>query len=108
MTKHDRAALTLAMETCRAESEGRAWQLDEKLKDESWEEVASFAAFCSQGESLALQPWENPPCIVDEDDDGEVDAAAVKLLRQMLAAGISRYHPDPLGALEQAKRKGAA
>ena len=105
MTKHDRAALTLAMETCRAESEGRAWQLDEKLKDESWEETATFAAFSAQSRALALQPWESPPCIAD---GFHGDAASRKLLRQMLAAGISRYHPDPLGALEEAKRKGAA
>jgi hypothetical protein len=34
-------------------------------------------------------------------------AAAVKLLRKMLAAGVSRYAPDPLLAL-QAVKKGAA
>ena len=102
MTRNDRAALTLAMETCRTESEGRARQLDEKLKDESWEEVASFAAFSAQSRSLHLQPWESPPCIAD---GFHGDASARKLLQQMLDAGVSRYHPDPMAALAGAKRR---
>jgi len=104
----DRAALTQALAMCRAEGEGRAWQIDEKLKDEPWESVARFAASCCQSRTLKLQPWDTPPCGVSEDDDGESNADAVKLLRKMLAAGVSRFHPDPLAAIEAAKPKGVA
>ena len=85
-----------------------AWQIDEMLKDEPWERVARFAARCCQSRMLNLPPWDLPPCSVSEDDDSESDAEAVKLLRKMLAAGVSRYAPDPMAAIEAAKPKGAA
>jgi hypothetical protein len=34
-------------------------------------------------------------------------AQAARLLREMLDAGISRYHPDPVAALKAAKRRKA-
>ena len=59
--------------------------------------------------ALKLYPWQQPPCDADEDgDDGEINGDGVKLLRKMLAAGLTRYEPDPLAALEAVKRKGAA
>ena len=102
MTKLDRSALKLAMERTRAESPGRSKQIDAKLKDEPWEEVAWFAAYCAQIELLKLKPWQQPPCHADEDDPNERGKAAQKLLREMLAAGVSRYHPDPLAAIAAA------
>ena len=110
MTRNDRAALklALALALARNESPGRAQQIDSMLEDQPWAEVATFASFCVQGTSLNLMPWDLPPCCASEDDDSKVDAAAVKLLRMMLAAGVSRWHPDPLAALAEAKRKGAA
>jgi hypothetical protein len=56
-----------------------------------------------------LKPWESPPCEADEDAElAEASAfnnhrEAQKLLRQMLAAGVSRWHPDPIRALEAKK-----
>jgi hypothetical protein len=104
----DKAALDLAMEIARREP-GRGEQLDAKLKEESWFEVATFAAYCVQTDSLNLKPWESPPCEADEDADlaeasdyGNVREAQ-QLLRQMLAAGVSRWHPDPIRALEVKK-----
>ena len=97
MTKTDKAALKLAMEHARREP-GRGEQLDDKLKDEPWEAVAQFAAYCAQSRSLRLKPWESPPCHADEGGDDH-DA---ELLRKMLAAGVSRWHPSPLDALEEA------
>ena len=47
-----------------------------------------------------------PPC--RGDSEHHPDAAAKKMLEQMLAAGVSRWHPDPLAAIEEAKQKGAA
>jgi hypothetical protein len=105
MTRNDRIALKLALATCRNESAGRARQIDAKLESEAWEDVAHFAAFCCQSRTLLLEPWSLPPCSADEDDDGAVDAEAVRLLRKMLAAGVSRYHPDPMTALEEAKKR---
>ena len=103
MPRHDRAALKLALSTARAEDRARAQQIDAKLKDEPWAEVAEFAAYVCQGRSLHLAPWKSPPCWADADDS---DPAA-KLLRQMLDLGVSRWHPDPMAAIEEAKRKAA-
>jgi hypothetical protein len=107
MTRNDRDALKLALEMCRAESPGRDAQLTAKLQDESWEAVAKFAAHCCQRRSLHLLPWEAQPMYGDVDASWR-DPKAEKMLQQMLAAGISKFHPDPLAALEEAKRKGAA
>jgi hypothetical protein len=108
MTKGDREALTLAMERTRAESLQRSEQIDDKLKDESWEDVATFAAYCARIESLKLKPWQQPPCHADEDDPNPRDPQAQALLKEMLSAGVSRYHPDPLAAIEAAKAGAAS
>ena len=104
MRRNDRAALKQAMEIAQRDPL-RAEQLQAKLKDEPWEEVAEFAAFSVQIDSLDLLPWQAPPAIVSEDDDDPIQADAVKLLRRMLAAGVSRYHPDQLAALAGPKRR---
>jgi hypothetical protein len=104
MQKHDRHALTRALALCRNESVGRAEQIYSKLRDEPWDEVAQFAAYVCQGRSLHLAPWESPPCWADADDS---DPAA-KLLRQMLDLGVSRWHPDPMEAIAEAKKRKAA
>jgi hypothetical protein len=82
MTRHDRAALKLALERARAED--------------------------CQIHALHLKPWEEPPCAADEDGPDERDKEAQRLLRQMLAFGVSRWHPDPLAAIEAAKQRKAA
>ena len=46
--------------------------------------------------------------IIAEGDDGKGWGGrywAAKLLQEMLAAGLSRYEPDPLGALAEARRR---
>ena len=78
----------------------RAEQLQSMLEHDSWEEVARFAAYHSQNVALNLKPWEEPPCVADEDDPNERDKGAQKLLRRMLDAGVSRFDPDPLAAIE--------
>jgi hypothetical protein len=85
------------------------WQ--ELLASQEWYEVARRAAYRAQCAALALRPWQEPPCVVSEDDPNERDPNAQNLLRRMLAAGLSRFEPDPLAALEQAnsrKPRGAA
>jgi hypothetical protein len=54
-----------------------------------------------------LKPWQPPPCRVRA---GDLEAPpsdvfgcreAAELLQRMLALGISRWHPDPLKAIEE-------
>ncbi len=102
MDQIDREALELCMQLFRKDSL-RAEQIDAKLRDEPWEEVAEFASSCLQGEALHLKPWQEPPCVAFEDDDPEErDKQAQALLRRMLSAGVSRFAPDPMAALEAA------
>jgi len=100
----DRDALERAMQIAQRDPL-RAQQLQSKLKDEAWVAVAEFAAYSCQIEALNLKPWETPPCHADEDDPDERNKNAQHFLRKMLAAGVSRYDPDPLKALAGAKRR---
>ena len=113
MTDNDRAALEEALAVA-MKMPGRAEQLAGKLRDESRVAVAQFAAYLAQGEALGLSPHESPPCEVEPGwidailDDGDTihNAAfygAAVLLRRMLEAGVSRWHPDPIGALREAE-----
>ena len=102
MTRNDRAALKLALALARNESPARAQQIDSMLEDQPWEGVAQFAASCCQSRSLNLDPWQEPPCWGDSE---RADPDAKKLMEQMLAAGVSKYHPDPMAALAEAKKK---
>jgi hypothetical protein len=109
LTEADRAPLELALQVAREErypdEHGRAEQIASMLEDRSWFEVASFAAYVVQGCALRLKPWQEPPCCASENNPDERDKAAQVLLRRMLAAGVSRYHPDPLAAIEAAKKQ---
>jgi hypothetical protein len=111
LTAVDREALELAIEldlTC-GDAAPRE-QVGAKLREESWLEVALFCAYGQQCKNLKLEPWQPPPCWAEIDDDDGNDGpimgrrAAASLLRRMLAPGISRYHPDPLGALAKLKK----
>ena len=80
----------------------------------TWGRVAELCAYSCQVDNLLLKAWETPPCHADEKDfspDPECsparNAEACALLRRMLAAGVSRWHPDPMKALEHAERKKA-
>jgi hypothetical protein len=100
----DRDALKRAMELTQTEPV-RARPIADKLKTEGWRSVAEFAASCCQHRALATRPWELAPISVDEDDpipdgdDHRRTGRAIKLLRRLLAAGLSRYEPQPLEAL---------
>ena len=102
----DRKALQLAIERCRAQDAERDAQIIRMLSERPWRRVAEFAAYSCQMNSLKLKPWQTPPCWSEPDDYRHRQAA--KLLREMLAAGLSRFEPHPLAAIEVAKRKGAA
>jgi hypothetical protein len=64
-----------------------------------------FDAYGAQIDALHLEPWQDPPCVIDLDDVDENNEQGAALLRRMLAAGVSRYDPDPMRALERAEGK---
>lgn len=108
LTEADRQALMLAIETARKHSPADRQQIDDKLtRREPWFDVAVFAAQECQEWSLRLKPWQAwPPCAVEPDDVDEPGfehrgiGRSAALLRRMLSAGVSRFHPDPVGAIE--------
>ena len=99
---------------CRAEGAARAKQLDSKLRDEPWKEVAQFASYCAQGRALDLMPWQSPPCHANlralSEPFGDPRAAreSAELLKKMLALGLSRFEPYPLAAIAEAERQNTA
>ena len=93
VTKLDREALARSMEIAMRNPKLAA-QLDDQLKERPWLEVAEFASYCCQVDSLNLLPHQSPPCgFIGNDPD------AADLLRRLLDAGLSRYEPDPIAAL---------
>jgi hypothetical protein len=108
-------ALEAAIAMARGESAGRAQQIDSMLTTRTWQEVAEFAAYCCQTESLDLKPWEWPPIwITDIEDalsqpeDARRIRSAALLLQTMLRAGLSKWEPNPLGALDQVEARKVA
>jgi hypothetical protein len=107
LSQRDFEALELAMTKARQDAR-RAAQLDGMLAERPWLEVAQFAAYCCQTDALRLKPWERPPCHGDYPSrpgnplNLASARAAASLLKRMRAAGISKYHPDPLAALAEA------
>ena len=86
----DREALERAMKLA-SRDPGRRWQLNSKLQDESWFEVATFAAYCMQCQNLHLKPWEDPPCWGSETPLGYHgdQREAWELCKRLLAAGLA-------------------
>jgi hypothetical protein len=114
LTPTDKAALELAIDLARKGDRTSQQQIDAMLKERPWQDVAEFAAYGCQCDALRLKPWQPPPCWAEVDDqDNEAGPisghrAAAELLRRMLALGISRWHPDPLAAIETAEAGRAA
>jgi hypothetical protein len=107
MNAHDRKAMQLAIEMARADSEQQRREIDDLLRTQPWQEVAERAVWVCQDRALRLRPWEAPPFLtrnVDQPSDcwGR-RPEEVALLRRMLAAGVSRFHPDPMTALAAAE-----
>jgi hypothetical protein len=109
MRQVDRQALKRALVMARAESPGRARQIDAMLAERpSWLRAALFASYSCQSETLHLKPWQSPPCWMGDTkpiDDPQQHGlfAAWDLRRRLLAAGLSAYEPDPIAALNAAK-----
>ena len=107
-----RDALTRALEIAPREP-GRGEQLDHMLERDPWEQVARFAAYCCQCDNLHLGPHQTPPCwatkadlVADPDDPEDIYGrrAAAVLRKRLIEAGLSAHEPDPIAALERAKR----
>jgi hypothetical protein len=97
MTDDD--ALEMAIKIRSAKGDGEREQMEWKIKNDGRRSAAEFASYCCQCDSLHLKPWEEPPCEVDE--DATEDSPARTLLGRMIAAGVSRFHPDPMAALAE-------
>jgi hypothetical protein len=109
LTPTDRAALQLAIEMRCKRGQAERERIDADLKHKTWFEVARSCAWIEQHSNLRLRPWQPPPCQADPyaingADDGVMGRrAAALLLTRMLKLGVSRWHPDPLAAIEQAE-----
>jgi hypothetical protein len=102
----DYAALRLALKLARAESEAQRRRFDDKIADDGWEKAAKSAAYHRQVDTLNLKPWQSPPCHAGIRPGQQHEAQA--LAHEMESLGISRWHPDPLAAIEAAKAKSKA
>jgi hypothetical protein len=109
LSRIDRDALERAIAMARAKGPVDREQIDDKLKTEPWLDVGEFAAYSCQMDCLHLKPWQPTPSWVGDikadlaagDDGVGGQYAAALLLKKMLAAGLSRYEPDPVAALER-------
>ncbi len=102
MDTKDLEALQLALKlTLEEQDDGRVEQVRSMLADRSrsWFDTASFCAYHQQIKALQLEPWDDPPMCAEPDTYPHTQEAG-QLLGRMLRAGVSRYHPDPLAALE--------
>jgi hypothetical protein len=106
----DREALTRAIEICRTKKGPvDRQQIERKLDKQPWFEAAYFAVFSCQTDALTLKPWQPTPAQIDDlegviatGDDGVGGRyAAARLLQRLLEAGLSRFEPDPVGALKR-------
>ena len=104
MNRKDREALQLAWVQARQGPNSRANQLDRMLAGgRTRRQVEEFAALHCQVENLHLRCDQLPPgwgsyCY------GR-DEQAVALLKRMRACGVSKWHPDPIKACEQAEKQ---
>jgi hypothetical protein len=122
LSRIDREALTRALEIVRnrpeKEDPGRREQVDHLMKHEGWFTAADFCCYCCQSEVIRPRLWQPIPADIDpadietilaRGDDGlGGEYAAARVLRRMLRAGLSRYEPEPLKALAEAKRRAPA
>lgn len=104
--RRDVPAIKLAVQEA-AEQEGRLEQFQKAHEHgRSFWRIGSLAALICQRSRLELRPDQWAPCHVlfeDNPREGEEDAAA--LVRKLVAAGVSRFHPDPAAAYKKATGK---
>jgi hypothetical protein len=115
LTKADREALQRAIDMARAKSPQEREHIDRVLAQDGWQEAAETATYHLQDRALKLKPWQTPPCWLRSDAAVQVALLtplpdlkgrrfAAELVQQLIAAGLSRYEPDPLRALAAVKK----
>jgi hypothetical protein len=107
MNRKDSEALELALEQTLAEKDqSRVEQVRSMLERRTRLAVSQFCSFHRQIAALRLTPWQLPPCLGDYDGaPGGRDEQAWRLLKRMRKAGVSRWHPSPLEAVEAAEKQ---
>jgi len=111
LSRADRDALWRALTIARAESDEERAHLDHIEGRSGWQEAAESAVYHLQCRALRLRPWEPPPSWIRDleadlaagDDGVSGRYRAARLTQRLLAAGLSRFEPDPLAALAQAE-----
>jgi hypothetical protein len=110
LSKIDREAMQRAIDLVRAEGPERARWIDNR----DFFEAGSLASYHCQYRALQLRPWEWPPSWIEPGDieailskppDHSGKRRAAELLHRLLAAGLSRWEPNPADALERAEKK---
>jgi hypothetical protein len=109
LSRIDRNALQRAIQMVRQRDSAAREHIDAMRRSDTFQEVGEFAASSCQSRSLHLSPWQTPPIWVGSltaalrlpYGDQRGDREAAELLKKMLAAGLSRYEPDPLAALDR-------
>jgi hypothetical protein len=110
VTQTDRDALELAIKLALANPAYSA-QIQLRLRDDGRTEAGKFAAYCLQSDALQLKPWQITPMYVDDPDEllanqpgCHMEHEAARLLKQMLALGVSRF-PSRSGCGNQGRTK---
>jgi hypothetical protein len=113
LSEADKDAMARAIALMQSGSRRDREQIAHYLATESWERSGEFASYVCQDGGLKLRPWAPPPCWMRKPEyiaaalarpygiDGERQAG--DLARDLIAAGLSIYEPDPLAALERAE-----
>jgi hypothetical protein len=74
--------------------------LESKLREDTWLEAAKHASYHCQVKALKLELNRSPPSYANEDDP-----ASIVLHDRLLAAGLSKWEPDPEWALGEIEGK---
>jgi hypothetical protein len=112
ISRIDRAALERAL-ALDPDRDPVSSPINRRLDPERWFLAARSAAYVCQCDALRPEPWQPVPAneyVSVTDDDSEYGpvmgrAAAAELLRRLLAAGLSRYEPDPIEALARVEAR---
>jgi hypothetical protein len=110
LTDLDRDALARCIPIARRIEPIISRAIDTILARDGWEEAAAYACFYCQVMSLGLMPFETPPAQMNlaaglnlPFNSKNREREGAELLKRMIAAGVSRYEPDPVRACETAE-----
>jgi hypothetical protein len=114
----DVEACERALEIARSSGPDKREQIDQLLAEDGWSAAADLAVYHSQRELIRPRLWQPTPADIDPADIDRILAAgddhlagefqAARLLKKMLKAGLSRYEPRPIEALQAKRRQSAA